>query len=369
MNVSIGLLLAVFVTPTISAAADLPSVCPPVIPFDTSKTIKGGVSASLISKILSSIGLTGEYHEEAKARLPTEDDRAGAVQGLAIVCAWLDRDTTIPTAQKIELLRAWVITMMTYSGKTSENIYKMPILAAFNVGESNVRTRLFNRPAIVEVAATDNVILRPPPPPPAGATILKVFPKSNLGLESILRLRTLLPDFDIRQGRSSLSGSRYPAEVLFVDRDKVSERSVVRVLRALHELGVPIKSVQQSSLAKGVQVGTFSDEGVMIVLQRPGDRATMTAALVGEPVELFGGQARPRGELTQCRERGDGKVGEGRDRRETRQFQDRGHPVVPKRPEVFRSDQIRCQFVVGGRIASVCQSGHADGQGSARPRV
>ena len=86
--------------------------------------------------------------------------------------------------------------------------------------------------------------------------VLKVFPKSNLTLEDILRLRVLLPKFDIRQGRSTLT--KYPADVLFVDRDRVPESAVIDVMTALQKLGVAIKSVQQSPLAShGIQVGTI----------------------------------------------------------------------------------------------------------------
>jgi hypothetical protein len=99
----------------------------------------------------------------------------------------------------------------------------------------------------------------PPPPPPKGAISLKVFPRKALGSAAqILQLRTLLPEFDILQGRSGMTGTDAPWDVLFVNRDRVSEQAVLEVIRALQEIGVFIKSVQQRvARPDDIQLGTI----------------------------------------------------------------------------------------------------------------
>jgi hypothetical protein len=82
-------------------------------------------------------------------------------------------------------------------------------------------------------------------------------------MDAVIELRKLLPHLDIRLGHSDV-GQENPVDTLFVDRDKVSEKSVLDVLRALEREGVYIKSVQQSRFRQAeMQVGTIltrSDE-------------------------------------------------------------------------------------------------------------
>ena len=95
-------------------------------------------------------------------------------------------------------------------------------------------------------------------PPASGRATLRVFLKDNLTERNLAVLRTTLPGFDIVTGRSTID-KRNPADILFVNRDQVSPAEVLYVAGALKEMGVPIKSVQQSTTVKGreIQVGTY----------------------------------------------------------------------------------------------------------------
>jgi hypothetical protein len=259
MRIGTYFLVAMLLTPLARPKAQTPSVCLSIIPRDTATTVKVGASAGLISKLLSSLGLTGEYKTEANVRTPTDDESAGVIQALAIVCAWLDGDKTKTTDQKIEVLKGWVISMLTYQHKRSEYLRRGSTLALV---EFKVHHTARCSPEQLHVIKTPpslgDVISTPPPPPPKGAIVLKVFPKRNLSLEDILKLRKLIPNYDIRQGRSGLSGANYSADVLFVNRNTVSEDSVIEVMRALQSLGIEIKSVQQHSRGPNqIQVGTI----------------------------------------------------------------------------------------------------------------
>jgi hypothetical protein len=59
-------------------------------------------------------------------------------------------------------------------------------------------------------------------------------------------------------GHSSID-TRLPADVLFVNRDKVRPDEVITVIRTLTGMGVEIKTVQQASLGnkREIQVGTI----------------------------------------------------------------------------------------------------------------
>jgi hypothetical protein len=94
-------------------------------------------------------------------------------------------------------------------------------------------------------------------------------------MDTVIELRKLLPQFDIRLGRSGLSRDN-PVDVLIVDRDKVKEASVLEVLRALQKEGVTIKSVQQERFKQAeIQVGT--------ILSRHDEAAPFVAAFAETP--------------------------------------------------------------------------------------
>ncbi|MBP2311701.1 hypothetical protein [Azospirillum soli] len=93
------------------------------------------------------------------------------------------------------------------------------------------------------------------------STILKVFPKSNIGSEKMEALRRMLPaKYDVRRGFSDID-VRNPADVLFVNKNRVPRREVVEVIKSLSRLGVEIKSVQSDVLhdRREIQVGTIID--------------------------------------------------------------------------------------------------------------
>jgi hypothetical protein len=134
-----------------------------------------------------------------------------------------------------------------------ELIPRRAIPAAFSsLNQAPVRDNLIWR-----VADISSILNSPPPPPPHNALILKIFPKADLGTDKILQLRQILPQFDIRQGRSGLSGSEYPAEVLFTNRKRTSEQTIIETLRGLAKLGIHIKSVQQNYKPDDMQVGNI----------------------------------------------------------------------------------------------------------------
>jgi hypothetical protein len=97
----------------------------------------------------------------------------------------------------------------------------------------------------------------------------------NLTVETAFKLRTLLPQFDIRLGRSNVSRDN-PVDVLIVDRDKISEADIINVLRTLKDVQIPIKSVQQAHFPQPkIQVGT--------ILYRSSATAPFTATFATTP--------------------------------------------------------------------------------------
>lgn len=92
----------------------------------------------------------------------------------------------------------------------------------------------------------------------ANAPVLRVFLKNNVTSRDAVTLASLLPEFAVKIGRSAVD-PEYEADTLFVSRDKVTTGQVLKVMKALEDIGVPIKSVQQQSLGnrKEVQVGTM----------------------------------------------------------------------------------------------------------------
>jgi hypothetical protein len=98
--------------------------------------------------------------------------------------------------------------------------------------------------------------------PVAAATkpILRVFLKNNMTSRDVVALAKILPNYDIRLGTSAIDPAK-EADTLFVNRDRVSPAEVLEIMRAMAELGVPIKTVQQMPVGgrREVQVGTVID--------------------------------------------------------------------------------------------------------------
>jgi hypothetical protein len=100
-----------------------------------------------------------------------------------------------------------------------------------------------------------------PAAPSSTRTTLRVFLKDNLTERNLAILKTVLPGFDVVTGRSAID-KKNPADTLFVNRDKVAPAEVLEVARALAQMGVPIKSIQQSTTVAGqeIQVGTYPNQ-------------------------------------------------------------------------------------------------------------
>jgi hypothetical protein len=92
--------------------------------------------------------------------------------------------------------------------------------------------------------------------------ILKIFLKNNLTQRDVIALAKLLPQYDVRMGASGLD-PLYPADTIFVTRSDRHKEDVLALAAALKQLGVVIKSVQDTDLHKGrlLEVGTYLSEG------------------------------------------------------------------------------------------------------------
>jgi hypothetical protein len=232
---------------TTASAAD---PCPPAQYTDYMQKYKLDASANFLTKLLSKFGLGGSYEEDAKQRLPTQDEQIMAIVTFGTICRMVVQDNTLSTAQRVDILQKWLISIAAYSpSKGSWDGRALRNQFAGNSSESMWKTsssRCGDRPAV----------LSPPPPPAKGAPILRVFLKSNLTMDQVIELRKSLPQFDIRLGRST-HDPKNPADILIVDRNNVSERQVLDVLRALHSENIRIKSVQQFGMGRPeIQIGT-----------------------------------------------------------------------------------------------------------------
>jgi hypothetical protein len=189
------------------------------------------------------------------SRLDSDDDRVGAIENLKLVCTLVNNNSTMSAAEKQEFVKKWIAASMTMQQTNNRRSYGGIFHLASSVSPGNFREY---SSSLVPILTSTIGIPAAPMPPPQGAIRLKLFPKSNLGLENILRLRSALPDFDIRQGSSRLNGTRYAADVMFVMRDKVTQHEVLRVAQTLKDLGIDIKSIQQRTRGPDeIQVGTI----------------------------------------------------------------------------------------------------------------
>lgn len=264
-RVALGLMLVLAVTGAAPAPAESP--CPNVRTGDEKRSAKLATSLSLITRLLSSIGLTGEYTSEVKSRLPDRTDQILALYQYKVVCEIIYADRTLSTADRLKYLRQEFQSIFLIT-RISPQSRLQPRPTIDTTGVSSVRLRpepkntLYSLVAgfqLADAASAPVVKELPPPPtspPPQGATIIRVFPKKNLDVVGVIKLRRLLLNYDVRIGSSQISPSHL-ADTLFVDRDKVSREQVIEVLRTLNEHGVRIKSVQQSTFKQAeIQIGT-----------------------------------------------------------------------------------------------------------------
>lgn len=127
--------------------------------------------------------------------------------------------------------------------------YPAPTLA---VG-TTIRATTSGRPATPARA-------RAPAPAAKRDPVVRVFLKNNLTKQDLVTLAALLPTYDIRLGRSEVDPSA-AADTLFVNRDIVQPKEIVRVVEALSKLGVDVKTIQQTPVGgrREIQVGTVVD--------------------------------------------------------------------------------------------------------------
>jgi|SRR6516225_4475897 len=259
-----------------SAGAHATSPCPDIQAGDEKRDVKVGSSLSLITKLLSSIGLTAEYTTEITSRLPTKADQILQLYQFKVSCELIISAADLTTKEKLQLLREefqsiFLITKIAPQSRlgVDPNYKTANFLLPMTLNRSG---GIYLHVPIWRIAASRDVHLiedhLPPPPanpPPKGATIIRVFPKKNLDVLGVIKLRRLLPNYDVRLGASQISRSDL-ADTLFVDRDKVAPEQVIEVLKTLNEMGVPIKSVQQSTFKQPeIQVGTIvSSDGKQV---------------------------------------------------------------------------------------------------------
>jgi hypothetical protein len=113
--------------------------------------------------------------------------------------------------------------------------------------------------------------------------VLKVFLKNNLSQQDVVALAKLLPQFDVRMGSSQIE-PRYPVDTIFVTRNDRHREDVLALAAALKQLGINIKSVQDSDLHSGrlLEVGTYLSNGGQTFRDSPALDFNKLAALSDE---------------------------------------------------------------------------------------
>ena len=232
------LLIALAVTATAANAAD--PVCPSDNYTDYFVKSEAKVSASLLTRVLSSLGLTGQYEKDSKARLPTQDDKIMAILTFGTICRMVMQDVTLTTMERTTILQKWMISIAGFAQskgswntlcpdqQLTDDLVSPAIWGVNSPDDRFMLQRVAERTPTAEGDNVKSTVLSPPPPPPRGATVLRLFLKRNLTMDAVIELRKSLPQFDIRLGRSGLSRDN-PVDVLIVDRDKVKEASVLDV--------------------------------------------------------------------------------------------------------------------------------------------
>ncbi len=247
-------------------------------------------------------------------RLNTNDTRTGAIENMHERCKIIVRNqNTAPTEKEI-IAREWGAFIMTFRRSSGFRSNGNVVPVRFDVPPWGSETSTWQRwPRLRLVQSEAETLASPPLPPLRGAPIVKVFPKENLGQERILRLRVLLADFNVTQGKSTLVGNQHTADVLFVNRGRVSQQQVLKVANALHDVGVDIKSIQQREAGPGqFQIGTLAPGGRQVFAgSAPLDLGAL-ASLQGNEFwkAAFNGQAwcdQGVGRTRQCRIGNDGR--------------------------------------------------------------
>jgi hypothetical protein len=289
MRIGTLCVVASLLAPVAYSLAQTKSVCSQVMAAYEQTRVSPSKSGFWIRRFFAIITFSDD------SRLTNDDERVGAIENVQRACQQVDNDPTKSADQKNEWAKGWIEATITFRRPSSENEVPRLLFAGLGLLASDLSSGWRRHTLLQLAAAIDEGLPAPPLPPLRGAITLKVFPKRNLGLDQILRLRTLLPDFDIRQGRSGLSGSTYSADVLFVNRGRVSQGDVLAVARALQEVDVRIKSVQQRTRGHDqIQIGTIvpSPGQPAFGNSEPLDLQTL-AALTGDAfwTAAFNGQA------------------------------------------------------------------------------
>jgi hypothetical protein len=111
-TVAVGL-LCLFGSSSAGNATD--SVCQPDSYVNYSEKYDVKASANLLSRLLSSLGISGAYERDSKQRLPTQDDRVIAIITFGTICRMVMQDSTLTTIQRTEILKGWMISIAGYS--------------------------------------------------------------------------------------------------------------------------------------------------------------------------------------------------------------------------------------------------------------
>jgi hypothetical protein len=249
--------LAILALPFGAKAAE--PVCPPVNYVDYVHSYKFDSTANFFTKLLSNLGLSFSVQQDAKERIQVRDDQFMALIQIGMACQIIMNDPSLTMDQKLTKVMKWSMAIITFShGKGSWNIEQYG--GAVSPVIFRAPSDILDHAIVVEIGSpitNTSVFFSPPAPPPRGATVLRLFLKKNLTMESVFELRTLLPQFNILLGHSDV-GQENAVDTLFVDRDKVDEASVLDVLRSLRKVGVHIKSIQQTTFQRPeIQVGTI----------------------------------------------------------------------------------------------------------------
>jgi hypothetical protein len=248
---------------SLSAGAALAQVasCPEVELRDRRDRAKVDATASLLTRLLSNLQIAGEYEREVKARLPNSDDRFLGLVQYRTSCLIIMSDTGLSTVQRLDMLRREYASIFLLSAP--------PPLQGVTTAPSAPRASPPPRPTFSgstpNAPLVEQQLAQSPPPaqPPRGdAVIVRVFMKSDLREPGVVALRRALPaSFDVRIGNSDVRPD-FSADTLFVNRDKVHEHEVIRVIRTLGAQGVHIKSIQQGIMGgrREIQVGTIASD-------------------------------------------------------------------------------------------------------------
>ncbi len=218
---------------------------------------------SEIATIAKNVCAVAEQHGYSKTEQVVQTSNAGAGALTALLVT-----ANVTTVRKVENTK-WEGVLQSQIPDsikaTNECRYRLMVAVQNLVFVPPGKIAIELKPPRLAPTSTPAVVIVPAPttaPTPAptysGRPTVRIFLKDNLTERNLAVLRTVLPGFEVVTGQSVID-KKNPADTLFVNRDKISPAEVVAVARALAQMGVPIKSIQQSTTVTGreIQVGTY----------------------------------------------------------------------------------------------------------------